>query len=117
MNWDDIIAITAILFLTYYFWAKYFRIAILIAIMWTIFGIGLKSYILLPSLLKEKPEAAEDYVGKTATVTKTLNPSGFIKIGGEIWKSETLSDPIEEGSKVKVCRMDKKRLILFVEKI
>ncbi len=117
LNWDDIIAITAILFLTYYFWAKYFRIAILIAIMWAIFGIGLKSYILLPSLLKEKPEAAKDYVGKTATVTKTLNPSGFIKIGGEIWKSETLSDPIEEGSKVKVCRMDKKRLILFVEKI
>ncbi|MFX0161902.1 MAG: NfeD family protein [Candidatus Hodarchaeota archaeon] len=114
LNWDDIIAITAILFLTYYFAQKYFIIAILIAIMWTIFGIGLKSYILLPSLIKEKPSG---YVGKIATVTKALNPSGYIKISGEIWKAETLSDPIEEGSKVKVCRMDEKRLILHVEKI
>ena len=114
LNWDDIIAITAILFLTYYFAQKYFIIAFVIAIIWTIFGIGLKSYILLPSLIKEKPSG---YISKIATVTKTLNPSGYIKIGGEIWKAETLSDPIEEGSKVKVYRMDEKRLILYVEKI
>ena len=114
LNWDDIIAITAILFLTYYFAQKYLIIAFVIAIIWAIFGIGLKSYILLPSFLKEKPSG---YIGKIATVTKALNPSGYIKIGGEIWKSETLSDHIEEGSKVKVYRMDEKRLILFVEKI
>ena len=114
LNWDDIIAITAILFLTYYFAQKYIIIAFVIAIIWAIFGIGLKSYILLPSFLKEKPSG---YIGKKATVTKALNPSGYIKIGGEIWKSETLSDHIEEGSKVKVYRMDEKRLILFVEKI
>jgi len=114
LNWDDIIAITAILFLTYYFAQKYLIIAFAITIIWAILGIGLKSYILFPSFLKEKPS---EYVGKIATVTKALNPSGYIKIGGEIWKAETLSDHIEEGSKVKICKMDEKRLILFVEKI
>ncbi|MCX6005349.1 MAG: NfeD family protein [Chloroflexi bacterium] len=53
-------------------------------------------------------------LGGTGIVENELNPEGFIKIHGELWKAVTAGERLEKGSRVIVTRVD--GLKLYVKK-
>jgi len=57
----------------------------------------------------------EGMIGDTGEVTDTLDPSGTIRVQGEIWNAESLAGTIEKGEKVRIKEM--KNLKLYVEPI
>jgi membrane-bound serine protease (ClpP class) len=72
-------------------------------------GMGLKAQRAKPVI------GINTFVGKTGEVIDGLNPKGRIKINGEVWNAESLSDNINVGEKVVVREI--KNLTLYVEKI
>ena len=58
---------------------------------------------------------AEAMTGVTGEVIEILDPSGIVKLNGEIWAAESVSGTIAKGEKVKV--RERKSLKLFVEKV
>lgn len=56
----------------------------------------------------------ETFIGKTGEVINELAPKGTIKINGEIWKAESLSNNINEGEKIIVRKIN--NLTLYVER-
>jgi len=58
---------------------------------------------------------AEAMTGATGEVIEILDPSGIVKLNGEIWAAESVSGTIAKGEKVKV--RERKSLKLFVEKV
>jgi membrane-bound serine protease (ClpP class) len=57
----------------------------------------------------------EALIGDTGEVIDLLDPSGAIKVNGEIWNAESLTGMIGKGEKVRIKEM--KNLILYVEPI
>jgi membrane protein implicated in regulation of membrane protease activity len=55
-------------------------------------------------------------VGACGTAKERLAPSGYVQVGGELWKAELMEDvgPIEKGESVKVQEI--RGLILIVQK-
>lgn len=72
-------------------------------------GMGLKAQRAKPVI------GINTFVGKTGEVIDGLNPKGRIKINGEVWNAESLSDNINVGEKIVVREI--KNLTLYVEKI
>ncbi len=63
---------------------------------------------------RAKPvSGVEGIVGEIGETLGMLNPSGLIRVHGEIWKAESVSGSIDQGEKVKVTAI--KNLTLFVE--
>jgi membrane-bound serine protease (ClpP class) len=58
---------------------------------------------------------AHALIGKTGEVIDGLDPSGSIKVNGEIWNAESIAGMISKGEKVMIKEM--KNLKLYVEKI
>ena len=58
---------------------------------------------------------ADAMIGHTGEVTETLQPTGMIRVLGELWSAESLSGVIGIGEKVRIREM--KNLKLFVEAI
>jgi membrane-bound serine protease (ClpP class) len=52
-------------------------------------------------------EGLTDEVG---TVTQALSPEGKVFVHGEIWNAESAGEPIPEGRRVRVVRVDEMRL-------
>src|SRR6187397_2607725 len=57
----------------------------------------------------------EAMIGNTGEVIEILNPTGTVRVNGEIWNAESLSGAITRGEKVRIKEM--RNLKLFVEKI
>ena len=57
----------------------------------------------------------EALIGDTGEVIDLLDPSGSIKVNGEIWNAESLTGTITKGEKVRIMEM--KNLKLYVEAI
>jgi membrane-bound serine protease (ClpP class) len=55
------------------------------------------------------------FIGKKGEVINALNLKGIVKVNGEIWNAESLSENINAGEKIIV--RDIKNLTLYVEKI
>jgi len=56
---------------------------------------------------------ANAIIGKTGTSLSTLDPSGTVRVQGEIWNAESLSGRIEQGEPIQVRAI--KNLSLYVE--
>jgi membrane protein implicated in regulation of membrane protease activity len=56
-------------------------------------------------------------VGEEGVALCLLDPSGFVRVHGEIWRAQTRPDdrPLEEGARVRVC--DVTGLLLRVERV
>ena len=72
-------------------------------------GMGIKAQRAKPVI------GMETFIGKTGEVIGQLEPKGIIKVNGEIWNAESLSDKINIGEKIIVRAI--KNLTLYVEKI
>jgi membrane-bound serine protease (ClpP class) len=63
---------------------------------------------------RKKPMSGkEGIIGETGEALAVLNPSGIVRVHGEIWKAESVSGHINMGQKVRVTAI--KDLTLFVE--
>jgi len=72
-------------------------------------GMGIKAQRAKPVI------GMETFIGKTGEVISQLEPKGIIKVNGEIWNAESISDKIDSGEKIIVRAI--KNLTLYVEKI
>jgi len=57
----------------------------------------------------------EAMIGNTGEVIEILNPTGTVRVNGEIWNAESLSGAITRGEKVRIKEM--RNLKLYVEPI
>ena len=87
---------------------------------WSIIGAWLaKDIIMFPYIWRahdmNRPGISRSMIGECGIVKKRLDPSGYIQVGGELWRAESLDAglPIEIGQVVKVIKME--GLKLFVE--
>jgi membrane-bound serine protease (ClpP class) len=74
-----------------------------------IIGLGIKAQ------RRKQVTGAHVLIGKTGEVLEGLDPTGSIKVNGEIWNAESLTGMISKGEKVMIKEM--KNLKLYVEKI
>ena len=72
-------------------------------------GMGIKAQRTKPAM------GMQTFIGKTGEVVNPLEPKGAIRVNGEIWNAESLSEKINVGEKIIV--RDIKNLTLYVEKI
>lgn len=67
-----------------------------------------------PTISFKKVSDPDSIIGSTGIVENELNPEGFIKIQGELWKAASDGERLAKGSRVTVTGMD--GLKLFVRK-
>ncbi len=72
-------------------------------------GMGLKAQRAIPS------SGVETLIGKFGETMELLQPTGRIRVAGEIWKAESLSGAISENEKIVVKGI--KNLTLYVEQV
>ena len=72
-------------------------------------GMGLKAQRTKPAM------GMHTFIGKTGEVVNPLEPKGTIKVNGEIWNAQSLSEKINVGEKIIVREI--KNLTLYVEKV
>ena len=74
-----------------------------------IIGLGLKAQ-------RAKPVTGiEGLAGENGETMELLDPFGFVRVHGEMWKAESVSGKIEKGTKVRIVRIE--NLKLFVQPI
>ncbi len=56
---------------------------------------------------------SESFAGEIGEALETLDPSGNVRVHGELWKAESVSGTIQAGEKIQV--VDRNKFILFVE--
>ena len=62
-----------------------------------------------------RPEiGVEALTGMKGVVVEDLNPEGFVRLGGELWRARALKPPVRKGQEVEVVRVD--GLMLVVRK-
>ncbi len=93
LSWSVIIAVTAVSALFFLF----------------ILTFGLRAQQLPPM------SGSEGIVGETGIVLTPLNPTGTVRVHGEVWNAESISSPIPVGEKITVVAI--KDLRLTVEKV
>lgn len=59
-----------------------------------------------PTVIKETINGPDKIVGKSAIVDKELNPEGYIKINGELWKAISVDGSVSRGERVIVIKLD-----------
>ena len=89
---------------------------------WTIIGAWLaKDIIMFPYVWRahdmNRPGISRSMIGERGIVKKRLDPSGYIQIGGELWRAESVEVglPIEIGQVVKVIEMEGLKLYVRFE--
>lgn len=80
-----------------------------------------KDIALFPKVWKaydsNNPSPMEQFIGMNGIVMDNLNPVGYVKVKGELWKAEIIdsSFPLKKGDEIKVS--DVKGMTLIVERI
>lgn len=64
-----------------------------------------------------QPGISRSMVGERGIVKKRLDPSGYIQIGGELWRAESVEAglPVEIGQVVQVIKMEGLKLLVRFE--
>jgi membrane-bound serine protease (ClpP class) len=72
-------------------------------------------WVIGPLRKRSKLTGPEAMIGKTAVAVTDLKPKGEVRIGGEIWRAESLSGDIAKGDQVTVRALN--GLVVVVEKV
>ena len=84
---------------------------VLIAIAFVTYAVG--SFIVASRILRKKPLPGQcDMVGIEGKVVTRLNPEGFVRVQGELWKSRAEKGPLEPGTEISVIAQEGFRLIV-----
>jgi membrane protein implicated in regulation of membrane protease activity len=89
---------------------------------WSIIGTWVvKDIIMFPYVWRaydmNRPGISRSMIGERGIVKKRLDPSGYIQIGGELWRAESVEAglPIESGHVVRVIKMEGLKLLVRFE--
>jgi membrane protein implicated in regulation of membrane protease activity len=89
---------------------------------WNIIGVWIaKDIIMFPYVWRahdmNRPGISRSMIGERGIVKKRLDPSGYIQIGGELWRAENVEagSPIEIGHVVQVIKMEGLKLFVSFE--
>jgi membrane protein implicated in regulation of membrane protease activity len=63
-----------------------------------------------PTVLYEPVNAPESIVGNEGVVESDLNPEGYVKVHGELWKASCASGPLFRGDEVIVTSLNGMKL-------
>jgi membrane protein implicated in regulation of membrane protease activity len=84
-------------------------------LMFLLFGYSVFTYRMgRRALLRKSPLYPEAIVGCEGVVATPLDPTGYVKVKGELWKATSTSD-IEIGGKIRVTKIDGIRLVVVPE--
>jgi membrane protein implicated in regulation of membrane protease activity len=59
-----------------------------------------------PTILFKEVSSPESIIGQTGVVERLLNPEGYVKVYGELWRASTANGPIKKGEEVIVTALD-----------
>jgi membrane protein implicated in regulation of membrane protease activity len=59
-----------------------------------------------PTILFKEVSAPESIVGQTGVVERSLNPEGYVKVYGELWRASATNGPIKKGEEVVITAID-----------
>ncbi len=65
----------------------------------------------------ERHKKRQDMVGKTGITQQRLHPTGYIRIGPELWRAEAVPEENAIDKNVRVKVYDLKGLLLYVKKL
>ena len=83
--------------------------------MFLLFGYSVFTYRMgRRALLRKSPLYPEAIVGCEGVVATPLDPTGYVKVKGELWKATSTSD-LEIGEKIRVTKIDGIRLVVEPE--
>lgn len=84
-------------------------------LMFLLFGYSVFTYRMgRRALLRKSPLYPEAIVGCEGVVATPLDPTGYVKVKGELWKATSTSD-LEIGEKIRVTKIDGIRLVVEPE--
>lgn len=66
------------------------------------------------ALLRKSPVYPDTIVGSEGVVATPLDPTGYVKVKGELWKATSASD-LEIGERIVVTKIDGIRLVVVPE--
>ena len=86
--------------------------------LWAMILIGLvvlaylfiRTYMVVPSMLRQKLIGAESMVGEEGEVVEPLTPGGVVRVGAEYWQAKCLDGDMEIGEKVEIIRVNRLKL-------
>ena len=70
--------------------------------------------VIIPSFHKEQVTGSEGMIGMEGKVVEPLNPSGFVRVEGELWKAKAAGEDIAAGEDVEILGL--KKLTLEVKR-
>lgn len=109
---DNIFFAAIAIILLFYFLPEYFLIGTVLIVVGFIIFVVARAYLILP-YLGDKGMVSYDIIGKVGTVTKKIDGTGKVLVGGTLWNAKTENGSVlEENTKVKVIQ--RKRLTLYV---
>jgi membrane-bound ClpP family serine protease len=108
---DEILVVILVISLIFYFQIDILIDAVLLLVLFIITSFAV--YIFLPQF-RQPATGSEGMVGMRATTLDPLNPSGKVKVRGEIWSATSLNGVIEKDEEVIVVKVSS--LQLFVRK-
>ncbi|MBF8248240.1 MAG: nodulation protein NfeD [Bacteroidetes bacterium] len=74
-----------------------------------VIGLGLKAQ------TRKATTGSEGLIGETGEAISTLNPTGYVRVHGEIWSAEAKKDNISKGDRVRIVEVQ--NLLVIVEKL
>jgi membrane protein implicated in regulation of membrane protease activity len=63
-----------------------------------------------PTVLYEPVTAPESIVGNEGLVESNLDPEGYVRVHGELWKASSSAGPLAKGEEVIVTKLDGMKL-------
>jgi membrane-bound serine protease (ClpP class) len=109
---DEVLIVGFFIFLSLYYNLNIQIVVILTIVLVLI--VGFIAYIFLPQL-KTPVTGTEGMIGLSGISLETLEPTGKVKVRGEIWNAESINGKINEDEKIFVEKV--KNLTLFVKKL
>ncbi|MEJ2739682.1 MAG: NfeD family protein [Dehalococcoidia bacterium] len=84
-------------------------------LMFLLFGYSVFTYSMgRKALLRKSPVYPDTIVGCEGVVASPLDPMGYVKVKGELWKATSTSDLVI-GQKIRVAKIDGIRLVVMPE--
>ncbi|MEK7749010.1 MAG: nodulation protein NfeD [Bacteroidota bacterium] len=74
-----------------------------------VIGLGLKAQ------TRKATTGSEGLIGETGEAISALNPTGYVRVHGEIWSAEAKKDKISKGDRVRIVEVQ--NLMVIVEKL
>jgi membrane-bound ClpP family serine protease len=70
----------------------------------------IRTYMVVPSMLRKKMTGAESMVGEEGEVVEPLKPQGVVRVGVEYWQAVSIDGELECGDLVEIVKVERLKL-------